>query len=193
MKYTKKTDYTNQQLQDALLKLMATKPFEKITINNIADTAHVNRSTFYRYYDDKYQLLERIEDDLIEQIDSIRDQVNPLQADHSAELLQTEVNFFNQHFNELQTLLGNNGDRHFETKLTQGFNERFATLTHHQDNAQAMMIRQVIVATSMTVLKFWLFNADQIDGEEVIHSISDILQNGAFSYLRKVTGQGDHA
>lgn len=189
MKYTKKTDYTNQQLQDALLELMTTKPFEKITINNIADAAHVNRSTFYRYYDDKYQLLERIEDDLIEQIDSIRNQVKPLQSDQSADLLQMEVNFFNRHFAELQVLLGNNGDRHFEAKLTQGFYERFAAFTHHQANPQVMMIRQVIVTTSMTVLKFWLFNAEQIDGEEALHSISAILQNGAFSYLREVTGQ----
>lgn len=192
MKYTKKTDYTNQQLQDALLNLMATKPFEKITINNIADTAHVNRSTFYRYYDDKYQLLDRIEERLIEQIDQIRNQANPLQSSRSQDLLQTEVSFFNKYFKELQILLGSNGDQHFETKLTQGFNERFETLTHHQDNARAMMIRQVIVATSMTVLKFWLFNADPIDAEEVLQSIADILQHGAFPYLRKVTGQGNN-
>ena len=193
MKYTNKTDYTNQLLQDALLNLMAIKPFEKITINNIADEAHVNRSTFYRYYDDKYQLLDRIEDNLIEQINLMRNQANPLQSSHSQALLQTEVSFFNQYFKELQILLGRNGDQYFETKLTQGFNERFETLTHHQDNPRAMMIRQVIVATSMTVLKFWLFNADQIDAEDVIQSIADILQYGAFSYLRKVTGQGDQA
>jgi len=68
MKYTNKTDYTEQQLKESLLELIEEKSFEKITISDITTHMHVTRSTFYRYYDDKYQLREAIEDQLIQQL-----------------------------------------------------------------------------------------------------------------------------
>ena len=48
-----KPTYTRRQLQNAMIELLEEKPFEKITINDIASHVHVNRSTVYRYYDDK--------------------------------------------------------------------------------------------------------------------------------------------
>ncbi|UNL61776.1 TetR/AcrR family transcriptional regulator [Limosilactobacillus mucosae] len=53
MPYENKTNYTRRQLQNAMIELLEEKPFEKITINDIASHVHVNRSTVYRYYDDK--------------------------------------------------------------------------------------------------------------------------------------------
>ena len=44
-------------LQQAFFKLLTEKPFEKITLKELCDTAMVPRSTFYRYFEDKYDLL----------------------------------------------------------------------------------------------------------------------------------------
>ncbi len=41
---------SRRSLQHALLKLMLTKPYDKITIQNIVDGANVGRSTFYAHY-----------------------------------------------------------------------------------------------------------------------------------------------
>lgn len=45
-------------LQQALLTLLAKYPFEKITIQQIAEEAMVNRTTIYAHYDDKFALLD---------------------------------------------------------------------------------------------------------------------------------------
>lgn len=45
-------------LQQALLTLLAKFPFEKITIQQIADEAMVNRTTIYAHYEDKFALLD---------------------------------------------------------------------------------------------------------------------------------------
>jgi AcrR family transcriptional regulator len=49
---------TRQLLQGALWSLLKTKGFDEISVQDIADTATVNRATFYDHYTDKYGLLE---------------------------------------------------------------------------------------------------------------------------------------
>jgi AcrR family transcriptional regulator len=49
---------TRQLLQQALGKLLETKDFDKISVQDIADAATVNRATFYDHYADKFALLE---------------------------------------------------------------------------------------------------------------------------------------
>ncbi|MFD0669995.1 TetR/AcrR family transcriptional regulator [Cohnella sp. GCM10027633] len=50
---------TKQAIESAFLELFARKPFEQITINEIAESANVNRGTVYLHYADKYDLLDR--------------------------------------------------------------------------------------------------------------------------------------
>jgi AcrR family transcriptional regulator len=49
---------TRQLLQQALGKLLETRDFEKISVQDIAEQATLNRATFYDHYPDKFALLE---------------------------------------------------------------------------------------------------------------------------------------
>ena len=49
---------TRQLLQQALDKLLQTKDFENISVQDIAEAATVNRATFYDHFPDKFALLE---------------------------------------------------------------------------------------------------------------------------------------
>lgn len=48
---------TRLLLTTALRELAAEKPFDSITVQDIATRAEVNRATFYAHFDDKYALL----------------------------------------------------------------------------------------------------------------------------------------
>ncbi|HEX3744601.1 MAG TPA: TetR/AcrR family transcriptional regulator [Bryobacteraceae bacterium] len=48
---------TRQLLQQSLEKLLETKDFDRISVQDIADLATVNRATFYDHYNDKSALL----------------------------------------------------------------------------------------------------------------------------------------
>src|SRR5579885_301553 len=50
---------TRHMLQKAFIDLTVEKGFAALTVQDIADRAMVNRSTFYRHYLDKYDLLEK--------------------------------------------------------------------------------------------------------------------------------------
>jgi AcrR family transcriptional regulator len=49
---------TRQLLQGALQELMRTKSFDEVSVQDITDTATVNRATFYDHYNDKFALLD---------------------------------------------------------------------------------------------------------------------------------------
>jgi AcrR family transcriptional regulator len=49
---------TRTLLQQALGKLLEEKDFEKISVQDIAEAATLNRATFYDHYSDKFALLE---------------------------------------------------------------------------------------------------------------------------------------
>jgi AcrR family transcriptional regulator len=49
---------TRQLLHQSLAKLLETKEFEKISVQDITDAATLNRATFYDHYADKFALLK---------------------------------------------------------------------------------------------------------------------------------------
>lgn len=60
-KNNRRTKYTIDTIQRALIELLNTAPIEKITVTQICELADVNRGTFYRYFLDPYDCLEKIE------------------------------------------------------------------------------------------------------------------------------------
>ncbi len=60
-------DKDNEQaLFDALYSIMLTTPIDRITVTEILEKAHVSRSGFYRRYSDKYDLLNKSYEKLLE-------------------------------------------------------------------------------------------------------------------------------
>lgn len=59
----------------AFISLVKKKGFLKVTVQEILDSAHVNKSTFYMYYLDKYDLLDKVEDQLLAGLRVIEDDV----------------------------------------------------------------------------------------------------------------------
>src|SRR5215467_6437225 len=50
---------THKLLWEALMAELALRPFEEITVKAICERAMVQRTTFYKHYEDKYALLEQ--------------------------------------------------------------------------------------------------------------------------------------
>lgn len=61
---TERGSYTRTQraITHALMSLLKLKPFEKITVQDILDATPVTRSTFYKHFHDKYEIVERMQE-----------------------------------------------------------------------------------------------------------------------------------
>ena len=62
---------TKKLLSQGLIELMQHKQVKDITVRELAERVDVNRGTFYLYYRDIFDLLERLEEDLFEQLNEV--------------------------------------------------------------------------------------------------------------------------
>lgn len=61
---------TRKMLRDAMIALAIQQGFDAVTVNDIVELAMVNRSTFYRHYQDKYDLVESYLDELYAELNA---------------------------------------------------------------------------------------------------------------------------
>lgn len=61
---------TKTLLKDALVSLLVEKSIDKITVQALCAKAQINRTTFYKYYGSQYDLLEDIENDFFQALES---------------------------------------------------------------------------------------------------------------------------
>ena len=57
-----------QEILDAAQKLIYTKGYEQMTIQDILDEVHISKGTFYYYFDSKQSLLEALLDSIIQSV-----------------------------------------------------------------------------------------------------------------------------
>lgn len=69
MKFRQKT--SEDRIQQALIKLLSEQSFQQLTVQSIITKAGIARGTFYRYYLDKFDLLNRYEDQLLNEANYI--------------------------------------------------------------------------------------------------------------------------
>ena len=62
---------TKKLLTQALTQLLQEKQINEITVKELTDLADMNRGTFYLYYKDMFDMLEKIEDGMFEALDAI--------------------------------------------------------------------------------------------------------------------------
>lgn len=68
---------TRKLLQKAMLEAAREKGFAHVTVRDITERAMVNRATFYRHYQDKYDLLTHYMGELSALIDSEEGEISP--------------------------------------------------------------------------------------------------------------------
>jgi AcrR family transcriptional regulator len=68
IKGNRRTLYSKKVMIDAFLMLLQEKPLNKITVTDICKEADINRGTFYSYYNDPFDLMRSIEEEMIEKM-----------------------------------------------------------------------------------------------------------------------------
>ncbi|OQP17941.1 TetR/AcrR family transcriptional regulator [Geobacillus zalihae] len=113
---------SQEAIKNAVIELMAEKPFDDITIQEIADRANVNRGTIYLHYTDKYDLLDKL---IEEHMDNLRQLCR-----EAADLRFEEGNYiwyeyFERHQLFFSTMLSSKGAPFFRNRFLRLVIEEF--------------------------------------------------------------------
>ena len=168
--YEKKRRKTEKQIEDSLLQLMKEQTFETISIRQLIDLAEVNRSTFYRHYLDKYDLLEKIENRLLDDLQAYYQEaldsacLFKLEKDFKVEDYihekQNLFHFFEPYLEELAILLGTNGSPTSSLRLQEALREIFSQSISladpHLEEVEVDLLLNHQAASFMGTLTYWL-------------------------------------
>ena len=73
----KRKTTTKTDLKGALTRLLREKDFEAISVSDIAREAGVNRGTFYLHYVDKFDMMDQLIDEILQNILTLLKEGNP--------------------------------------------------------------------------------------------------------------------
>ena len=119
---------TKKMLTQALTRLMQEKQIKEITVRELTDLADMNRGTFYLYYRDVYDMLEKLEDSMFEALDSIAAlHENDAARQETKPILLDVFRFIEENQEIVRVLLSPHGDMKFLHRLYEVIREKCLT------------------------------------------------------------------
>lgn len=182
IKYTKKT------IKDTFISLLSEKDIKKITVSEICKLADINRATFYRYYLDVYDLLDKIQEEFIEELKNpyIEDpsRVSSVGA-FSKEILQVFID--NKEL--VKILFDTNNNIYFLNEVLEvayvmcknKWEQDIPNITEDEINYAATFIFN----GALGVVNFWVMNNFDKDIDEVANAIEQLGYYGTKNYIYK--------
>ncbi len=187
---------TLQQIDQALLSLLKEIPFQKITVNLLCKTALINRSTFYKYYTDKYDLLDRYLDRILQEF---QEHVNVDFVITDPE--QTDDEFYQSPFKALTAFLFTKKEEYLilwnasierhpynemadliYTQILQKLLSAYPDLSQKQVYCE--LYAQLFSSNIMTLVRWWLTNTHTVSAEEVQKIMHENMKHGLFYTFR---------
>ncbi|HCC00401.1 MAG TPA: TetR/AcrR family transcriptional regulator [Ruminococcaceae bacterium] len=180
MAYTQKTNLTRTKIQKAFLDILADKKFELITINDIVKKAEINRSSFYRYYEDKYALLSEIEDRILAHMQECRQEQEISQKTSQVDGFTEILLSLNEYATAIDRLLSVNGDSTFEIKLRKEITKKFYSHLRvtEEDAPRAFLIKEFLTTIIIRTFKYWTSGEAEMSAHELASLIMDISLHG---------------
>lgn len=176
------TQQTKNNIMEAFWELYKNKRIEKITIKEITTLAGYNRSTFYEYFTDVYDVLEQLEDRILpnlEELPPIKIVDFTKQIDSIIQLYQERKEYYN-------VLLGDKGDPAFQDKMKKTIKplllESIGNIEDEHKNALDYGLEYTLSAM-IGVMSYWFRHENPIPMEELIAIIYELSKNNMIQKL----------
>ena len=171
-------------IRRAFMDLLKRKPIQNITVKELCDTAGINRSTFYAHYTDVGDLLRRIEEEMMAELEQA---MAPLLADQEKPFnpveISTEIFRCLKENSDLCTVtLSDYGDKAFLLRLINMGRERcMETYLKHYPGVTPRQVEYFYAFASagcIGLLRKWLDDGMTASAQEIAQMAESLMLQG---------------
>lgn len=186
---------TRKAIKEAFVTLIQTKGYERITIQDIADEAIINRNTFYLHYMDKPDLMENLCQESMEKLNAcfnmdIKDQdIHAIDKEMFIASLSEMFKALEANIVFFRTMLSQNGQPSFSTHLKEALKDFILSgIGDHYHNQKMKVGLEYIISGLVGVICMWISDPEHLGVEEVIEHLSEIHFNNVLDLLKTFNG-----
>ena len=186
---------TKERIRDAFFELYAAKKIERISIKEITEIAQLNRGTFYVYYKDIYDLLEKTEDEFIEElIEKVKGVATQIIRDGDIFSIMPPLSFYEKYGKYLRVLLGKNGDPNFIFKIKTIMKKTIVELFHQEQIPlipSQEYVMEFMASAQIGLISYWLQKDMELSVEELGNLVKQLLLHGPIGYMKMLQAGGE--
>ncbi|HEC2244288.1 TPA: TetR/AcrR family transcriptional regulator [Staphylococcus delphini] len=181
---------TTNAIKAALIHLLKTEPLDKITIQQIADTADVHRATFYQHYYDKYDLLDQIEYEVLEKMRvNFNDKAKQLKALNSVEeaaivfkeIPKAILTMISEDIERYQVLLSSGRNHEIEQKIGDMIALNLKSLLPNPDEIEGIPFRYFhafVLGSMWSLMRIWVLDEERLPIDAQVENIYKLMYEG---------------
>ncbi|MCD8307443.1 MAG: TetR/AcrR family transcriptional regulator [Clostridia bacterium] len=184
------TARTRSLLLESFWNLYRDHPIEKIRIEAIAKGAGYNRSTFYEYFEDIYDILRQAEEELISQFQKYLKDVLPVveTSPDRPDIVKALVKLFDTYGDRIMILVGDNGDSSFQNRLEEQAQPLIKMILSADAGPYTKYLIAYAYGAIVGVLKQWCKSGRDVPEEDLISAIYSMVSAGALPTARRLAG-----
>lgn len=179
---------TKRAIRNAFAKLMTEKDINDITIIELAETADINRKTFYNYYSGVYQVVEDIENDIMSSYAELLGNVQFSEYMNAPYMLYERfsqlINMDPEFFGYLLTM---NGNVSLITRIMNLLKEKTCEAMVSQVNIEkykADIMIDFALSGMLSVYQHWFSSDRSVPIEEISQIVSEMSFGGITGLLK---------
>lgn len=182
-KNPEQTAATREKLKNAFWDIYSEKPLTAITVSEVAKRAGFNRSTFYTYYKDIYEILEQTENEILTMLENGRHvKFNMLNEQEYRKDMAYFGDFLHRNRKCLTILFGENGDPKLSHRIwgmmRSKLVEDMTEVAGGKDPAVLEYIAEYIVNAHAGAVVMWLKRGCDIPFETLVDTLFCMASGG---------------
>lgn len=176
MKTDSRIIQTKRAIKSEIINLLRQYPLNKITVKMLCDKAEINRATFYRYYEDVYDLYDKIKAQFIDEIFAVFQDANLLQTQDNIKTFLAEV----QKNSDMIYALTNQRDAiaftdAFCQKVYSGVENEFREIFTEFNKQQCKEAYTFVVSGCAGILGSWMSSGMETDVDELALLLNSLI------------------
>lgn len=185
------TEYTKNHIKDTFINLYEKNGLEKLTVSEICKSCNISRPVFYNYFNDKYDLLEDIESELLDNIQQLNAKMPETPFSNNETTIpkwRETARYISDHRNYIRPLICTPGDPLFVHK----WNKLIRTdMLKRLQFEKLPAARQNIIAYAMAsatigLYEYWLQYEPDLSSDKIAEIGSQLLWSSIYKFKKTV-------